>query len=116
MVAHNVRPTADYAVLFKALADETRLEIIGLLAAAEAPLCACDVESHFELSQPTISHHLRVLRQAEVLTCVRRGTWMYYAIAPKLCNDLQVFVALVRSVPAKPLGAFRAKSAPRTAA
>jgi ArsR family transcriptional regulator, arsenate/arsenite/antimonite-responsive transcriptional repressor len=115
-VTRKARPTADYAALFKALADETRLEIIGLLAAAEAPLCACDVERHFELSQPTISHHLRVLRQAEVLTCVRRGTWMYYAIAPKLSSDLRGFVALVRSAPAKAVREFRAKSAARTAA
>jgi len=64
--------------MFRTLADETRLEILGLLAAAAEPLCVCDIESHFELSQPTISHHLKVLRDAELVVSQRRGTWIYY--------------------------------------
>ncbi len=62
-----------YAKLFKALGDETRLEMIGLLAAAGSELCACDIESHFDLSQPTISHHLKILREAGLVTGERRG-------------------------------------------
>lgn len=69
-----------YAKLFKALGDETRLEMMGLLAAAGSELCACDIESHFNLSQPTISHHLKILREAGLVTGERRGTWVYYAI------------------------------------
>ena len=69
-----------YARLFKALGDETRLEMMGLLAAAGAELCACDIESHFDLSQPTISHHLKILREAGLVTGERRGTWVYYSI------------------------------------
>jgi ArsR family transcriptional regulator len=69
-----------YARFFKALADETRLEMIGLLAAAGSELCACDIESHFDLSQPTISHHLKILREAGLVTGERRGTWVYYAL------------------------------------
>jgi ArsR family transcriptional regulator len=66
--------------LFKALADETRLEIVALLAAADAPLCACEIEACFDLSQSTVSHHLKLLRKAGVLTSERRGTWIFYAL------------------------------------
>jgi ArsR family transcriptional regulator, arsenate/arsenite/antimonite-responsive transcriptional repressor len=67
---------------FKALADPTRLEIFRLIAAQEAPLCACDVVARFDLTQPTISHHLKVLREAGLITVSRRGVWAYYAADP----------------------------------
>jgi ArsR family transcriptional regulator, arsenate/arsenite/antimonite-responsive transcriptional repressor len=90
------RSTRPYARLFKALADETRLEIVGLLAARGSELCVCDIESHFELSQPTVSHHLRVLREAELVTSERRGTWVYYALDHRNLALLEEFSALVR--------------------
>src|SRR5689334_14817978 len=89
------RATADYARLFKALGDETRLEMLGLLAAAGTELCACDIEGHFELSQPTISHHLKILREAGLVTGERRGTWVYYALdrgAHRLLADFQALL------------------------
>jgi ArsR family transcriptional regulator len=64
---------------FKALADPTRLDVFRLIAAQEAPLCACDVVDRFDVSQPTISHHLKVLREAGLITVSRRGIWAYYA-------------------------------------
>ena len=64
---------------FRALGDPTRLEIFRLLAAQNAPVCACDVVDRFGLSQPTISHHLRILRQAGLVTVSRRGVWAWYA-------------------------------------
>lgn len=72
------------AGLLKAVADPNRLRILALLAAQPAaePLCVCDVEGAFELSQPTISHHLRVLREAGLLTVSKRGLWHYYAPVP----------------------------------
>lgn len=73
---------AGYASLFKALSDPTRLEIVGLLAENGRELCVCEIESHFDLSQPTVSHHLRLLREAGVVTAERRGTWVYYALDP----------------------------------
>lgn len=76
----SARATKPYAALFKALGDEARLEIVGLLAAEGKELCVCEIESHFDLSQPTVSHHLRVLRHAGVVTAERRGTWVYYAL------------------------------------
>jgi ArsR family transcriptional regulator len=74
---------------FKALGDPTRFEIFRLIAAQPEPLCACDVVARFELSQPTISHHLKVLRDAGLITATRRGVWAYYAVAPAGIRLLQ---------------------------
>ena len=68
--------------VFKALADATRLQIYRLIAARPEPICVCDIVSRFELRQPTISHHLRVLRDAGLVTVTKRGTWSYYAVDP----------------------------------
>ena len=68
---------------FRALGDPTRLEIFRLLAAQEAPVCACDVGDGFALSQPTISHHLRILREAGLVTAEKRGVWAWYAPDPR---------------------------------
>ena len=62
----------------KALADPTRLRMLALLAEHSAPLCVCEITPRFELHQPTISHHLRLLRQAGLADCERRGVWAYY--------------------------------------
>jgi ArsR family transcriptional regulator, arsenate/arsenite/antimonite-responsive transcriptional repressor len=67
---------------FKALADPTRLDVFRLIAAQEAPICACDVVDRFDVSQPTISHHLKVLREAGLIVASRRGVWAYYAVDP----------------------------------
>ena len=94
----NLRPrlTKPYGKLFKALGDETRLEILGLLAAAgDGELCVCDIESHFELAQPTVSHHLKVLREARLVTSERRGTWVYYALDREALRLLPEFQALL---------------------
>ena len=69
--------------VFKALADATRLQIFSLIAARPGPICVCDIVARFELRQPTISHHLRVLRDAGLVTRSRRGTWSYYAVDPR---------------------------------
>lgn len=84
-----------YAKLFKALADETRLEMIALLASAKAELCACDIEGHFDLSQPTVSHHLKILREAGLVTSERRGTWVYYALDRGALDALSKFRVLL---------------------
>lgn len=85
----------DYAALFKTLGDETRLEIVGLLAAAGGALCVCEIEPRFDLSQPTISHHLRLLREAGLVTSERRGTWVYYGLDPKRVEAVREFCALL---------------------
>ncbi len=88
----DVRP---YAALFKALADPTRVEIVALLAEAREPLCACDIEGHFELAQATVSHHLKILREAGVLTSERHGTWIYYSLEPTALERLREFLILL---------------------
>ena len=69
--------------MFKALADPTRLDVFRLIVAQEAPLCACDVVDRFNVTQPTISHHLKVLREAGLITVSRRGVWAYFAPDPR---------------------------------
>jgi len=69
------------AALFKALADPHRLAILSTLARAEDEVCVCDFTSGLPLNQPTVSHHLKILRDAGLVTCERRGTWVYYRLA-----------------------------------
>jgi ArsR family transcriptional regulator len=65
------------AELLRALADPVRLRLTSLVAAA-GEACVCELTAAFDLSQPTISHHLRVLREAGLVDAERRGTWVYY--------------------------------------
>jgi ArsR family transcriptional regulator, arsenate/arsenite/antimonite-responsive transcriptional repressor len=76
------------AAIFKALADPTRVAIVNRLSAAESA-CVCDLTAAFELSQPTVSHHLRVLRQAGLVEFDRRGTWAYYRLVPESIGALR---------------------------
>lgn len=69
------------AQALRALADPTRLGILALLAENET-LCVCHLVQAFPLGQPTISHHLRLLREAGFVDCARRGTWCYYFLRP----------------------------------
>lgn len=69
--------------VLKALADPTRLEILRLVRAQEGATCVCDVVGHFDLAQPTISHHLKVLRDARLLATSRRGIWSFYEPDPR---------------------------------
>ena len=73
--------------LLAALADPTRLAIVRQLA-AEAETCACDFTSCCDVGQPTVSHHLRVLREAGVVTSERRGQWIFYRLAPDVAERL----------------------------
>jgi ArsR family transcriptional regulator, arsenate/arsenite/antimonite-responsive transcriptional repressor len=63
-----------------ALADPTRLKIVAMLAGLDEPLCVCDIVAQFELGQPTISHHLKVLRDTGLVTWEKRGLWVYYSL------------------------------------
>src|ERR1700736_4039923 len=69
------------AALFKALADPHRLTMLATLARADAEVCVCDFTGALPLEQPTVSHHLKILREAGLVTCERRGTWVYYCLA-----------------------------------
>ncbi len=69
-------------LLLAAAADPTRLAILRQLALA-GPVCACEIAAGYTVTQPTVSHHLRVLREAGWITGERRGTWIWYAIRPE---------------------------------
>lgn len=66
----------------KALADPNRIELLRLLVRQAEPVCACDIVKHFDLSQPTISHHLKILKEARLLRGTRNGLWVFYQVAP----------------------------------
>lgn len=68
---------------FRALGDPTRLEIFRIIAGHPAPVCVCDIAERFDVSQPTISYHLKILREAGLVTATRRGVWAYYAADPR---------------------------------
>src|SRR5438445_12790654 len=70
------------AARFKALSDPTRVAIVNRLAAA-TEVCVCDFVASLELAQPTVSHHLKVLREAGLVESSRRGTWAYYRLVPE---------------------------------
>jgi len=84
-----MRPTAavELAARFRALADPTRVAIVNRLAQAQET-CVCDLTAAFALSQPTISHHLKVLREAGLVESSRRGTWAYYRVVPDALGAL----------------------------
>jgi ArsR family transcriptional regulator len=73
--------------LLAALADPTRLAIVRQLA-ADGETCACDFTESCDVGQPTVSHHLRVLREAGIVTTERRGQWIFYRVAPDAADRL----------------------------
>jgi ArsR family transcriptional regulator len=79
----------ELAAVFKALGDPVRLRLLSLIASrAGGEVCVCELTPAFELSQPTISHHLKLLRQAGLIDCERRGTWVYYWLLPAATDRL----------------------------
>lgn len=74
---------------FKALADPTRVGIVNRLAAARE-VCVCDLTAVFDLAQPTISHHLRILREAGLVEVTKRGTWSYYRLVVEAVEPLRL--------------------------
>lgn len=75
--------------VFKALGDPVRLRLLSLIASHEGgEACVCDLTGVFDLSGPTISHHLKVLREAGLITGDRRGTWIYYRVQPHALQQL----------------------------
>ena len=74
---------AGLAQVFKALGDPVRLRLLSLIGAHQGgEVCVCELTDAFNLTQPTISHHLKVLREAGLITSERRGTWVYYRLEP----------------------------------
>lgn len=89
--------TADQATglagVLKALGDPVRLRLVALIADADR-VCVCELTPHFDLSGPTISHHLKVLREAGIVDGERTGTWIHYWIRPELAPVVRTVLAV----------------------
>ncbi|GAA4712750.1 ArsR/SmtB family transcription factor [Phytohabitans rumicis] len=82
------------APAFKALGDPVRLQLMSMIASAPAgEICVCELTPAFTLSGPTISHHLKTLRDAGLVDAERRGTWVYYRPRPGIIRQLAALLA-----------------------
>ena len=86
------------ALAFKAMADPIRLRLLSMITSASGEICVCDLTPHFEVSGPTISHHLKVLREAGLVDCERRGTWVYYWPVPERLQWISTLLAVPEPV------------------
>jgi ArsR family transcriptional regulator len=85
---------ADLARLLKALADPTRLRLVSMVAAHEGgEACVCELTEPLGLTQPTISHHLKILVDAGIFTRDKRGVWAYYALVPAVLGALSAVLS-----------------------
>jgi ArsR family transcriptional regulator len=82
----------EHAQRFKALSEPARVAIVNRLASC-GEACVCELVEVLELAQPTVSHHLRVLREAGLIEHERRGTWMYYHLVPAAIDELRSTLA-----------------------
>jgi ArsR family transcriptional regulator, arsenate/arsenite/antimonite-responsive transcriptional repressor len=81
----------DYnAKIIKALSDANRLKIIDILSCGEK--CACDILEQFDFTQPTLSHHMKVLSECGIVNCRKEGLWNYYYLNTSNCNKLMLFL------------------------
>ncbi len=98
--------------LLQALGHPTRLAIIRELTGTNE-VCACDFTSCCDVGQPTVSHHLRILKEAGVIEAERRGTWIFYRIVPSAAERLRALAGELAGAPQViPVGALRRRSAP----
>ncbi|HET8684316.1 MAG TPA: metalloregulator ArsR/SmtB family transcription factor [Micromonosporaceae bacterium] len=96
---------ATLAPMFKALGDPVRLRLLSMIAStAGGEACVCDLTGPFDVTGPTISHHLRVLREAGLIEGERRGTWVYYWVVPGVLDRL-AGILTVKGFPARAGGA-----------
>ncbi|WP_432948188.1 ArsR/SmtB family transcription factor [Kribbella sp. CA-253562] len=94
VAALNPAQAAEGAAAFKALSDPIRLRLMSIIASAGDEVCVCDITPHFDVSGPTISHHLKVLREAGLVDCERRGTWVYYWPMPERLQWISALLAV----------------------
>ena len=81
----------NYVQIFKALSDQTRLEIILMLSKAEE-MCACKILERFEITQPTLSHHMKILSECGLVNTQKIGKWSHYSLNREIISDLQNFI------------------------
>lgn len=85
---------ADDAALFKALGDERRLKMIDVIA-ANPGICACSLLERFDMSQSTLSHHMKLLTEARLVSCERQGKWMHYSVAAEGFGRIRAYASEV---------------------
>lgn len=83
----------EYSKVVKAISDASRLKILDILSCGEQ--CACDILENFEFTQPTLSHHMKVLIDCGIVKCRKEGTWIYYSLDNEICNDLMKFLNII---------------------
>ena len=105
------RHTDPDVLLLQAAADPTRLAILRQLSAEES-VCACDFTACCDVSQPTVSHHLKVLKQAGRVESERRGTWVWYRLRPEAAGRMRELAAAFAPGPAQPVAAGRGRVLP----
>jgi ArsR family transcriptional regulator len=89
------------AQAFKALGDPIRLQLMSMIASAPGgEICVCDLTPAFTISGTTVSHHLKVLREAGLVDAERRASWVYYRPRPALMGQLSALLAIDQAVPA----------------
>jgi len=76
--------------VFKALSDATRLQIIDMLSCGQ--LCACNILEKFNITQPTLSHHMKILSDSNLVIAVKKGKWTYYSLDDSNVNELKEFL------------------------
>ena len=103
------RSTDPDVLLLQAAADATRLGILRQLSMA-GPVCACDLTGGTDISQPTVSHHLKVLREAGWISGERRGTWIWYSLRPDAVERFRRLAALIEPASLRAAGALGATS------
>src|SRR5919106_4210396 len=81
------------AGIAKALADPVRLQLVDVLRKNAGKVCVCELVPLFDLSQPTVSHHLKVLRDAGIVDSERRGLWAYYYVNPEATEELYAWLS-----------------------
>ena len=81
------------AAVAKALGDPVRLQLVDVLRKHAGKVCVCELVPLFDLSQPTVSHHLKVLREAGLVDCERRGLWAYYYVRTDALQELTAWLS-----------------------
>ena len=100
------RQTDPDVLLLQAAADPTRLSVLRQLS-SEGPVCACDFTACCEVSQPTVSHHLKVLREAGWISGERRGTWIWYSLRPEAVERFRRLAGEIEPAASRPAAALR---------